>query len=105
MLAAQLHAWMTVGRERHLARYEVSLEATRRPELRAIIDTSRHRIRGQVADALAGYGVTDPIGRADDLVAFLDGLLFDVIVGGRTPVPEPARLAETVRRLIVGTTQ
>lgn len=103
--AARLHAWMTTDRSRHLARYEISMEATRRPELRAIIAASRERIRGQVSAAFESYGETDPDARADDLVACLDGLLFDVIVGGRTPVPEPGDLVEVVRRLLVGTAQ
>lgn len=34
-LAALLHHWLTTERDRQLARFELSLEATRRPELRA----------------------------------------------------------------------
>lgn len=101
--AARLYAWMTHDRERHLARYEISLEAMRRPELRAIFDASRARIRGQVAAAFAEHGAADPAAHASDFVACMDGLLFDVIVGGRTPVPEPDELRETVRRLLAST--
>ncbi|MFV2120146.1 TetR/AcrR family transcriptional regulator, partial [Streptomyces sp. Act-28] len=34
-LAALLHHWLTAARDRQLARFELSLEAVRRPELRA----------------------------------------------------------------------
>src|SRR6266702_5296271 len=35
--AELLQRWLTTGRERQLARYELALEATRRPELRTVL--------------------------------------------------------------------
>ena len=102
--AGRLHAWLSDGRERQIARYEINLEATRRPELRAIVDASRDRIRRPVAVAFADHGVPDPDSRALDFVACLDGLLFDVIVGGRTPLPDRAELTTVVRRQLVAAT-
>lgn len=38
----------------HLARYELALEATRRPELRTVLVASGEAIRGMVAERFAG---------------------------------------------------
>lgn len=99
--AARVHTWLKDGRSRQLARYEISLEATRRAELREILDTSRERIRGPVAAVFAAHEIPDPEARAQDFVAYVDGLLFDVIVGGRTPEPDLDELTSLVRRLLV----
>ena len=102
--AAQLMAWLRDGRQRHLARFEIALEATRRPELRAAMDAARARVREPVAAAFAAHGVPNAAGRANDFVACLDGLLLDVIVGGRTPEPDLTELTELVRRQLVTAT-
>ncbi len=64
-----------------LARYELALEATRRPELRQALVTSGATIRAMVADQFAAAGIREPRSCAADFVAFLDGLLFDQIAG------------------------
>ena len=79
--AALIESWLTTGRERQLARYELSLEATRRPELRQTLVTTGAAIRAFVADRFAAAGVPDPRQRAADFAAFIDGLLFDQIAG------------------------
>jgi DNA-binding transcriptional regulator YbjK len=76
--------WLTVGRERLLARYELALEATRRPELRQTLVDSGAAIRTAVANRFAAAGVRDPHERAADFAAFIDGLLFDQIAGAGT---------------------
>ncbi|WP_433798518.1 TetR/AcrR family transcriptional regulator [Actinomycetospora sp. CA-084318] len=81
------HLERVVGPDRHrfLARLELSLESTRRPELEAALVVAGGQVRAAVAGLLRGLGVDDPEGRAFDLVACLDGLAFDQIAGaGRT---------------------
>lgn len=79
--AAIVHRWMTVDRERQLARYELTLEATRRPEPWDRLLRTGASIRAMVTELLAAAGVPAPTERAHDLVAFIDGLLFDQVAG------------------------
>jgi hypothetical protein len=80
-------AWVTTGRERHLARYELSLEALRRPEVADVLHRGGQAIRARVADVLASLGVEDARPRAETLVAGVDGVLFDRIAGANAGVP------------------
>ncbi len=79
--AAIVESLLTAGRERQLARYELALEATRRPELRHALVASGAAIRAIVASQFAAAGVRQPDQRAADFVAFLDGLVFDQTAG------------------------
>jgi DNA-binding transcriptional regulator YbjK len=79
--AGLVESWLTTGRERQLARYELALEATRRPELRQTLVTTGAAIRAVIADFFAAAGVREPRQRAADFAAFIDGLLFDQIAG------------------------
>ena len=81
LAAALVESWLTAGRERQLARYELSLEATRRPELRQTLVTTGAAIRAVIAGRFAAAGVPEPHQRAADFAAFIDGLLFDQIAG------------------------
>jgi DNA-binding transcriptional regulator YbjK len=81
LAAALVESWLTAGRERQLARYELSLEATRRPELRQTLVTTGAGIRAVIAGRFAAAGVPEPDQRAADFAAFIDGLLFDQIAG------------------------
>ncbi|MES9538807.1 TetR family transcriptional regulator [Actinomadura sp. NPDC000600] len=73
--------WTTAGRERMLARYELALEATRRPELRTVLVRAGARSR-QLAEAmLTAIGAPAPAVQAPLLVAYLDGLIFDHLAG------------------------
>jgi DNA-binding transcriptional regulator YbjK len=81
LAAALVESWLTSGRERQLARYELSLEATRRPELRQTLVTTGAAIRAVIAGRFAAAGVPEPDQRAADFAAFIDGLLFDQIAG------------------------
>lgn len=102
-LGALLYRWLTVGRERQLARFELSLEAARNPEL----DTDFHRAgqgaRARAAGILAALGADRPAEAADLLVAWTDGLLYDRLAGAfarSRPAPDPAELASAARRMI-----
>src|SRR5690242_6445241 len=81
LAAALVESWLTSGRERQLARYELSLEATRRPELRRTLVTTGAAIRAVIAGRFAAAGIPEPDQRAADFAAFIDGLLFDQIAG------------------------
>lgn len=79
--------WTTAGRSRMLARYELALEMTRRPELREAIALTDDRFYRLAEDLLAAAGSPEPELRARLFVSYLDGLLFKLIVnadGGLT---------------------
>ncbi|WP_062650703.1 TetR/AcrR family transcriptional regulator [Streptomyces maremycinicus] len=102
-LAALLHHWLTAARDRQLARFELSLEATRRPELRADLHTAGLTARARATALLAALGAPRPGPAAELLVAWTDGLLYDRLVGALAatrPVPDVAELTPVVRRMI-----
>ncbi|WP_431921681.1 TetR/AcrR family transcriptional regulator [Amycolatopsis tucumanensis] len=106
-LARFLHTAMTTGRTRLVARYEFALEATRRPELRAIYDRVGQRFRDSCAELLAHAGSPDPARHTRMLIAWCDGVLFDSVAGaGAARAPGPAELerstAEFVAALLPG---
>ena len=68
-------------RRRTLARYELALEATRRPELRVIYDRAGRRFRDPAVAVLAAAGSRIRYGTPRQLVAFAEGIMFDAIVG------------------------
>lgn len=86
-LAEWVHGAITAGRTRMLARYEFALEATRRPELRAVYDRGGLQIRRRCREVLAAAGSADPVRHADLLVAWLDGTIFDAIAGTGSLAP------------------
>jgi len=102
--AALIESWLTTGRERQLARYELSLEATRRPELRQTLVTTGAAIRAVVADLFAAAGVREPHQRAADFAAFLDGLLFDQIAGAGSRELTTTDLRATIAALLAAVT-
>ncbi|MFE9955331.1 TetR/AcrR family transcriptional regulator [Micromonospora sp. NPDC005299] len=88
-VAEVLDRWLTTGRTRTLARYACLLEAVHRPELRRILDHGTV-LRVQARDLLARAGAPDPRRQGDQFVAFVDGLLFDRLVGaGALSAPPP----------------
>jgi AcrR family transcriptional regulator len=99
-----VESWLTSGRERQLARYELALEATRRPELRQALVASGATIRAMVASQFAAAGVCQPGQRAADFVAFLDGLLFDQIAGAGARKLTSADLRAAIRALLAAVT-
>ncbi|MFD1147237.1 TetR/AcrR family transcriptional regulator [Saccharothrix hoggarensis] len=107
-IAHVLDRWMTTARERTLARYACLLEATHHPELRGVLAHGA-RPRAQATAVLAALGADAPERRGRELVAFVDGLLFDRLVragalGAATPgTPESrAELAAAVRAALRG---
>ena len=102
--ASIIDNWLTTGRERQLARYELALEATRRPELRDALVASGAAIRAMVASRFAAAGIRQPAQRAADFVAFLDGLVFDQIAGAGARNLTSADLDAAIRALLAAVT-
>ncbi|MFF5446273.1 TetR/AcrR family transcriptional regulator [Streptomyces sp. NPDC012888] len=102
-LAALLHRWLTDGRARQLARWELSLEAARNPELGLELHRAGAGFRDRAAAVLAGLGAEEPRVSAELLVAWTEGLLFDRLAGALArsrPAPDPAELAAVTRRML-----
>ncbi|MFJ7261229.1 TetR/AcrR family transcriptional regulator [Streptomyces globosus] len=102
-MAAALHRWLTEGRARQLARFELSLEAARNPELEADFHRAGEVPRAKAAEALAALGAPRPREAAELLVAWMDGLLYDRLAGALArsrPEPDPAELADASRRML-----
>src|SRR5215470_11696573 len=99
-----LQRWLTTGRQRQLARYELALEATRRPELRKVLVAAGARLRAMIAERFAAAGVSEPQERADDFAALLDGLIFGQLAGAGTRKLTAAGLRATVGVLLTAIT-
>jgi DNA-binding transcriptional regulator YbjK len=84
----------TANRHRTLARYELSLAATRDQDLRAAIVTGGDTLRAMGAATLGALGAPDPDRAADELAATIDGLVFAALARGPH---EPAALRERLR--------
>ncbi|WP_026401112.1 TetR/AcrR family transcriptional regulator [Actinomadura rifamycini] len=81
LVARLLHGQITRDRRRTLARYELALEATRRPELRGAYDASgRHFARPAVA-LMEALGSADPEADGRRLVVFAEGVMFYALAG------------------------
>lgn len=92
---------VTSARRRMLARYELALEATRRPELRRAYDQAGRAYREQAAALLAAAGSADPPRHARLLVAWAEGVMFDTIAGaGGGPGPSAEELRATMAELL-----
>jgi DNA-binding transcriptional regulator YbjK len=93
-LAPATHRALTRNRELTLARYELALEATRRPELRAYFDAAGARFRDQLGALVTAMGSRDPARHVLSLVAWADGLMFSCVAGSfsaRMPSLEEVR--------------
>lgn len=102
-LAGLLYRWLTVGRERQLARFELGLEAARNPELETEFRRAGQEPRARAEALLAALGAERPREAAELLVAWTDGLLYDRLAGSLArsrSAPDLAELACTARRMI-----
>ena len=64
-----------------IARYELALEATRDPEIRAVMHQHARQLRAILARILDRVGIPDPEQAAWPVAAMLDGLLRDRVAG------------------------
>ncbi|MEV0321739.1 TetR/AcrR family transcriptional regulator [Streptomyces sp. NPDC050658] len=103
-LALALHRYLS-GDYRPLlvSRYELALEATRRPELRAYYDATGAQFREPLTAMLRAAGSSDPERHTLSLVAFSDGLLFSCVAGSyHSTVPTEEELRTAFRELLRG---
>ncbi|MFJ4623441.1 TetR/AcrR family transcriptional regulator [Streptomyces sp. NPDC088812] len=93
-LALAVHRSLSHHRDLLVARYELALEATRRPELRTFYDAAGAVFRDRLTALLTAAGSADPARHVLSLVAWADGLMFSCVAGsfgGRTPSPDEVR--------------
>ncbi|MFB7503461.1 TetR/AcrR family transcriptional regulator [Streptomyces broussonetiae] len=102
-LALAVHRCLTQGRELLIARYELALEATRRPELRAFYDRTGAVFKEQLAAMLTDAGSPDPARHVLSLVAWADGLMFSCAAGSfSAEVPGLEDIRAGLRELLTG---
>ncbi|WP_329312786.1 TetR family transcriptional regulator [Streptomyces sp. NBC_01278] len=102
-LAEVLYRWLTTGKARQLARFELSLEAARNPELESDLHRAGQAARARAAAVLAALGAQRPQESAELLAAWTDGLLYDRLAGALArsrPAPDRTELASAVRRML-----
>jgi hypothetical protein len=93
--------WVGPGRDRMLARYELSLQTLRQPELRGAFTAAGVGLRARAVELFHDLGSADPKRHGRDFVAMLDGLIYDQLAGagGRRST---ADIQATVRELLAG---
>ncbi|MER8095140.1 TetR/AcrR family transcriptional regulator [Streptomyces goshikiensis] len=102
-LAALLYRWLTTGRARQLARFELSLEAARTPELAPELHRAGLGARARATAILAGLGAERPEEAAELLVGWTEGILYDRLAGTLArsrPAPDLAELTSATRRMV-----
>ncbi|TCM51320.1 TetR/AcrR family transcriptional regulator [Kribbella sp. VKM Ac-2568] len=88
-----------------VARYELSLEASRQPELREAIIQGGRQLREGLAGMLAALGIADAEAAAWPAAAMMDGLMYDRVAGaGTTLTPETfeASVRRSLKALLTG---
>ena len=102
-LALAVHRSLTRGSDLLIARYELALEATRRPELRAFYDATGAVFKEQLAAMLTAVGSTEPARHVLSLVAWADGLMFSCAAGSfSAEVPSLEEVRRGLRELLAG---
>lgn len=87
LFAGFAHFTITEAAERTLARFELALEATRRPELRRVYDGLGARYRALAEDLLRALGSEEPARHARSFIAWCDGIAFDSLAGSGAASP------------------
>ncbi|MFF3324815.1 TetR/AcrR family transcriptional regulator [Streptomyces sp. NPDC002889] len=102
-LALALHRYLTAHRELLIARYELALEASRRPELRTFYDQAGSRFRGPLNALMAAAGSPEPERHSLSLIAWCEGLMFSCAVGSyHSAVPSRDELRTGFDELLRG---
>lgn len=100
MLARVLDDLLLADRDRTLARYELCLEAVRRPELRGHLDAGTDQVRQVITDQLERVGKPDPEALAGDVMALFDGLLFRELTAPLGHRSDRSVIQRTIERVI-----
>ncbi|MEU6980990.1 MULTISPECIES: TetR/AcrR family transcriptional regulator [unclassified Streptomyces] len=102
-LALALHRYLTDHRALLVSRYELALEATRRPELRTFFDTAGSVFHAPVTAMMAEAGSPAPERHALSLIAWCEGLMFSCAAGSfHAAVPGLAELRTGFAELLRG---
>ncbi|MFI0505579.1 TetR/AcrR family transcriptional regulator [Streptomyces albogriseolus] len=102
-LALTAHRALTHNRELTLARYELALEATRRPELRTHFDAAGARFRAHLTALVTALGSRSPDRHALTLIAWADGLLFSCVAGSyHAEIPPVPDIRTDLREIVEG---
>ncbi|MFF2778468.1 TetR/AcrR family transcriptional regulator [Streptomyces sp. NPDC058052] len=106
-LALALHRYLTDHRALLVSRYELALEATRRPELRGFFDRTGSAFHDPVTAMMRGAGSPEPERHALSVIAWCEGLMFSCAAGSfHSAVPSRAELrtgfGELLRGMLTG---
>ncbi|HEX5569140.1 MAG TPA: TetR/AcrR family transcriptional regulator [Streptomyces sp.] len=103
-MALALHRYLTRHRRLAIARYELALEATRRPSLRAVYDrTGTGVFREPLVATMAAAGSAEPERHALSLIAWCDGVMFSCTAGSyHATVPTRQELRAGLGELLRG---
>ncbi|GAA2342360.1 TetR/AcrR family transcriptional regulator [Streptomyces kunmingensis] len=102
-MALALHRYLTVNPQLLVCRYELALEATRRPELRTFFDDAGSRFRRPLTELLRAAGSKEPERHTLSLVAWTEGTMFSCVAGSyHTAVPSLAELRRGYGELLRG---
>ncbi|WP_406379833.1 TetR/AcrR family transcriptional regulator [Streptomyces sp. NBC_01618] len=104
-LALALHRYLTHHPELLVCRYELALEATRRPELREFFDATGRQFREPLMALMTAAGSAEPERHTLSLVAWCEGLMFSCAAGSyhrSVPTEEELRtgFAELLRGML-----
>ena len=105
LLTALVKRWVTTARDRTLARYELSLETARRPELRATMERLGGGFRLMAEQFLRAAGADEPERRGRAMVSYIDGLVFHQILQIGAGEFSPAELRAACRDLLLTSCQ
>ncbi|MFC9797474.1 TetR/AcrR family transcriptional regulator [Streptomyces sp. NPDC127584] len=102
-LSLALHRYLTDHRALLVSRYELALEATRRPELRAFFDAAGSVFRRPLVAMTAAAGSAEPERHALSLIAWCEGLMFSCAAGSfHAAVPSRSELRTGFEELLRG---
>ncbi|MFJ9130202.1 TetR/AcrR family transcriptional regulator [Streptomyces sp. NPDC102340] len=80
-MALALHRYLTYHPQLLVCRYELALEATRRPELRTFFDETGRQFRDPLTALLRAAGSSTPERHTLSLVAWTEGIMFSSVAG------------------------
>ncbi|MEV5157847.1 TetR family transcriptional regulator [Streptomyces sp. NPDC053728] len=102
-LAHALHRYLTGSTELLVCRYELALEATRRPGLRAFYDSAGARFREPLVALMTAAGSAEPERHALSVVAWAEGMMFACAAGSyHRAVPTEEELRRGCAELLRG---
>ncbi|WP_432124246.1 TetR/AcrR family transcriptional regulator [Streptomyces sp. C10-9-1] len=102
-MALAVHRYLAGHHALLVARYELALEAGRRPELREFYDRTGARFREPLTAMLAAAGSTEPERHALSLVSWCEGLMLACAIGSyHRSVPSEEELRRGLEELLRG---